>query len=191
MNEHGPVEIRTATLDTIETSQRLIDLVAVPYDTTATVEYDGRLIEESVAPGAFDGVHNRVAQGRIKQVFLEHRRDEWVGRVAALDTRRTDGLGATLKIRQTPEGDQALRDAIDGMYAASVGFAVAPRDQEWDGRDRRRIVKAYLDHIALTYSPAYTGTAVLAVRSAPAVIELSSTPNLDRILSQRAAQRYR
>jgi len=69
----------------------------------------------------------------------------------------------------------------------SVGFGVRPEWQKWEGRGRRRILKAYLDHIALVPQPAYTGAEVIAVRhSTPA----SATPNLDRIRAERAAMGY-
>jgi HK97 family phage prohead protease len=185
-HEHGPVELRTAPVDRVDYPARTIELIAVPYDQPATVEYQNRLIEESFVPGAFGDVHKRAAHRRMA-VNLEHDRDQWVGRVVALDTRSTDGLRASLLIRRGPVFDQVLDDAADGMYAASVGFAVGPRGQQWEGRSRRRIVTAFLDHIALTMTPAYAGTDVLAVRTAPE-IERSSTPNLDRVLAERAAR---
>ena len=68
------------------------------------------------------------------------------------------------------DGDQVL----DGRRrrharAASVGFGSVPSDQKWEGRTRRRITNAWLDHIALTPTPAYLGAEVLAVRHAPTV----------------------
>lgn len=190
MNDRPPIEIRTAPVTGVDYPARTIELVAAPYDQWATVEYpkgSGRTIEESFAPGAFGNVHVR-AQHRRMTVNLEHDRDQWVGRVLALDTRNSEGLRAELLIRRGPMFDQVLDDAADGMYAASVGFGVAPADQRWDGRERRRITKAFLDHIALTVTPAYSGTDVLAVRSAPEV-NTSATPNLDRLLAERARSR--
>lgn len=188
MTERAPIEIRTAAVTGVDYPARTIELIAAPYDQWATVEYpkgSGRTIEESFAPGAFGNVHAR-AQHRKMTVNLEHDRDQWVGRVLTLDTRNADGLRAELLIRRGAMFDQVLDDAADGMYAASVGFA--PTDQKWELRSRRRITKAWLDHIALTVDPAYAGTDVLAVRSAPAV-NTSATPNLDRLLAERARSR--
>jgi hypothetical protein len=82
-----------------------------------------------------------------------------------------------------------LDDAADELLGASVGMAVAPTDQTIE-RGRRRIRKAFLDHVALTATPAYLGAKVLEVRTAPAVGR-SSTPNLDLVLAERAEMRYR
>jgi hypothetical protein len=93
-----------------------------------------------------------------------------------------------VKIRRSAEGNQALDDAADGLLGASVGMAVSPTDQTLD-KGRRRIRKAFLDHVALTATPAYVGAAVLEVRTAP--LGVSLTPNLDAILAERAEMRYR
>lgn len=190
MTEFPPVEVRSAQIANVDYPNRIVELIAVPYDTWATVEYQGRLVEESVAPGAFGKVDRRVAQHR-PTVNLEHDREQWVGRVAAVDPDDPTGLRAQLLIRRGPQFEQVLDDAADGMYAASVGMAVFPKDQTWtDNGTRRRIVKAFLDHIALTVTPAYAGTDVLAVRTAPPAVNRSSTPNLDRILAERDAAAY-
>jgi len=185
MNEHATVEIRSAPLASVDYPARVVELFAVPYDEWTWVEYAGRMIEESFAPGSFGAVERRVGRARF-QVNLDHDPSRWVGRVLALRSRDPKGLRAELMIRRTPEGDQVLLDAADGMYGASVGFAVGPEDQTWESRDRRRITKAFLDHIALTPTPAYQGADVIAVRAAPS----SSTPNLDRILAMRDAEAY-
>jgi HK97 family phage prohead protease len=185
MSDKAPIELRTAPVAQVDYPARLIDLIAVPWNEWSAVEYQGRLIEESFDPGAFGAVEKRVGRARF-QVNMDHDPDRWVGRVIALDTGNRQGLRAGLQIRRNPEGDQVLMDAADGMLAGSVGFGVLPRDQTWVTRDRRRIIKAYLDHIALTPTPAYQGSEVIAVRSA-----MSATPNLDRILAERAGQAYR
>jgi HK97 family phage prohead protease len=160
--------------------------VAVPYDEWAIVEYQGRLIEESIDPAAFGMVQNRA---RRFLVNLEHDESRIVGNVREL--RSDKGLVAKVKIRRTPEGDQALDDAADGMLGASIGMAVSQAGQTWETRSKRRITKAFLDHIALTFTPAYVGAEVLEVRTSPTVVaieQVSLTPNLDRILAERRAK---
>lgn len=196
-DKRAPIELRTAALDTVDDTKREIDLIVVPYDEWATVEVGGRTVEESFAPGAFNGIEEAVRHGGSRfHVNLEHRSEAdvnpadrfRVGQVIALDPYDERGLHGTLKIRRTPEGDLALIDAKDGFYAASIGFGVTPENQEWtDNRSRRRILKAFLGHVALTASPAYSGANVLAVRSAA---PQSATPNLDRILAERAERAY-
>jgi len=187
MNERAPIEFRAAVpLERVDYEQRTIELVAVPWDEWATVEYRGRMIEESFAPGAFGAVDRRNEHRRVL-VNLDHDLSRWVGRVESLDPRDPVGLRTELRIRRTPEGEQTLVDAADGMLGGSVGFGALPANIEWSGRSRRRIRVAYLDHIALTATPAYVGAQVVDVRNAPGS---SSTPNLDRVLAERAEQAY-
>jgi len=188
MNDHGPIELRSAAIANVAYPDRTIDLVAVPYDEWTVVDYQGRLIEESVDPTAFGMVQNRA---RRFLVNMEHDADRVVGNVR--DLRSAKGLLATIKIRRTPEGDQALDDAADGMLGASIGMAVGTTGQTWETRSRRRITKAFLDHIALTFTPAYAGAEVLEVRTEPTVQHtepVSATPNLDRILAERRGALY-
>jgi HK97 family phage prohead protease len=185
VGDKAPIELRAVPIRGVDYPERLIDLLAVPWDEWSPVEYQGRMIEECFEAGAFGAVEKRVGRARF-QVNVDHDPQRWVGRVLALHPQDTAGLRAELQIRRTAEGDQVLVDAADGMLAGSVGFGVLPTDQRWETRDRRRIVKAYLDHIALTPTPAYQGSEVIAVRSSS-----STTPNLDRILAERASLAYR
>src|SRR5262245_24768283 len=180
--EHGPIEIRAAVVDAVAYPKRLLDVIAVPYDQWTPVPYNGKIIEESVAPGAFGDIGKRA--GRFL-VNLEHEPDRWLGRIIGFPA-DPSGLRARLQIRRTPEGDQALDDAADGMLGASVGMAVRG-DGQTIADGRRRIVKAFLDHVALTAQPAYAGAEVLDVRHRPSVTPASATPNLDRVLAQRRA----
>jgi phage head maturation protease len=100
---------------------------------------------------------------------------------------RREGLVAELKISGTALGEETLRLAADDVLGASAGFAllrkhgrygpVLPNAEVWESRNRRRLNKLYLAHIALTPDPAYTNTDVLAVRS---TTEKQETPNRDR-----------
>jgi len=187
MTERGPIEIRAAQVATVDYPERTLTMIVAPYDEWAVVEHRGALVEESFAPGAFGAIRNRA---RKFLVNMEHDAERWIGTV--LDLEDADvGLRATVKIRRSAEGDQALDDSADGLLGASIGMAVAPADGRIiDGK--RRIVKAFLDHIALTATPAYLGAQVLEVRRAPSlpVIGGSLTPNLDAILAERARARY-
>jgi len=191
MSEHGPVEIRAATVEAVSYPERSVDLLVVPYDEWTPVEYRGRIISESVAPGAFGAIRNRA---RKFLVNMEHDAARWVGTVVDLDGVNLRGLRATVKIRRNAEGDQALDDCADGLLGASIGMAVDPADQTVDGT-RRRIHKAFLDHVALTATPAYAGAEVLEVRHTPpfvtAAVVAGATPNLDRVLAEMAARGYR
>ena len=186
----APIELRTVTVDDVRFPERIIDLVAVPYDQWAPVEYQGRIIEEQFAPGAFGHVGNRASKFLVN---LEHDPDRVVGRVVKLDPDSPDGLRTEIFVRRGPDFDQVLDDAADGMLDGSVGFGAYPENQEWPRKDRRRIVKAFLDHIALTFTPAYRGANVVAVRSqlpSTMTATATATPNLDRVLAERLAASY-
>jgi phage head maturation protease len=102
------------------------------------------------------------------------------------------GLRMELRIAKTLAGDEVLELAADDLLGASIGMAVAPADQTVENR-RRRIRKAYLDHIALTATPAYVGARVLEVRHVldhPVAASVTATPNLDQILAERLARGY-
>lgn len=187
MTDRGPIEIRSAQVVAVDYPDRTVSLIVVPYDEWTEVEHRGRFIEESVAPGAFGAIRNRA---RKFLVNMEHDAARWIGTVLDLDPDHDAGLRSTVKIRRSAEGDQALNDAADGLLGASIGMAVSPGDAVLE-RGRRRIRKAYLDHIALTATPAYAGASVLEVRTASPAGGSSLTPNLDAILAERAELRYR
>jgi HK97 family phage prohead protease len=181
------IEIRRAEIAKVAYPDRMLELIAVPYDEWTPVEYRGRIVEESFAPGAFGAVAMRA---RKFLVNMEHDAARWVGTVLELRADDPAGLRTKIKIRRGPEGDAALDDAADSLLGASVGFAVGPRGKEQFTDGRRRIEKAFLDHIALTAQPAYVGAEVVDVRTQPQVTAATSTPNLDRILAERRTAEY-
>lgn len=188
----GPVEVRSAVIEEVSYPERTIDLIVVPYDEWGAVEYRGRIIEESFAPGSFGAVRKRA---RKFLVNMEHDPDRWVGTVLDLNADNEVGLRSKVKIRRTPEGDQALTDAADGFLGASVGFACAPDHFTWVTENRRRINFAYLDHVGLTSQPTYLGAELLEVRSSgltPRVVppETSPTPILDKVLAEMREAGY-
>jgi HK97 family phage prohead protease len=191
MTERGPIEIRSAPVASVDYPERVLSLILAPFDEWAVVETrTGALIEERIERGAFGAIRNRA---RKFTVNYDHDPERWLGTVLDLDPEDPRGLVGTVKIRRSPDGDQALNDCADGLLGASIGMAVAPGD-ETVANGRRVIRKAFLDHVALTPTPAYVGAEVLEVRTAPPAIVppvLSSTPNLDKILAERREEEYR
>jgi HK97 family phage prohead protease len=176
-----PLEYRAVTDFNVRFAERVIELVAIPWNTDAVVEVRGRVCVETVAPGSFDGVERRA--NRVK-VNRDHDIQRTIGRAFALHPSRTEGLVTELRIAQTPLGDETLALAEDGSLEASVGFIPMPGGERWtENRSRRHITKAFLDHIAMVPEGAYEGR-VLSVRM-PAMLadpgELAATPNLDEI----------
>lgn len=156
-----PVEIRRAVqVNAVDFDQREIELIAVPYGERGVVEYRGRLIEEEVLPGAFDGIERASVHVTANRDHDYHRT---IGKVTSYDTADQRGLVARVKVSDTPLGDESLTLANDGVLKASVGMLVRGSDQTVKN-GLRQIHRAFLDHIALVPSPAYMGAGVLAVR---------------------------
>jgi len=191
----APVEIRAAQIADVRYPERTIELLAVPYGQWADVVINDRMVKERFAAGAFGNIQNRADRVPVN---LEHDHERKVGRVRRFLPDDPAGLRSEILIRRGDDGDQVLDDAADGMLDGSVGFACLPEHMTWEGNNRRTINKAFLDHIALVWSPAYRGAKVLAVRSTlpppagavPAAADRTATPNLDAILLERLATSY-
>jgi HK97 family phage prohead protease len=188
MNEPtlGPIEYRSATTLEIRHAQRMIDMIAVPYNEPTQVLRRGRLVTEEFDPLAFNGVDGDVTVNRAHD--LEHP----LGRVTSFHPNDPRGLRVELRISKTSGGDEVLELADDGLLAPSVGFAALPGGEQWTA-DRRsvRVTRAKLFHIGLTGDPAYKGAKVLAVRSDHEPVERVSTPNLDRLRLEMLVERAR
>ena len=189
----GQLRWRTATQLGVSFPERIIELVVMPYETEALVPYGTRLVRETIARGAFDGIERRPNRIRVNR---DHLAERTVGRAVALHPSREEGLVGEIKIARTELGDETLALADEGCLDASAGFLPMPGGEQWQERSRVRIRKAWLGHIAMTPDPAYTGAAVLAVRNAVQKTEneVIPTPNLDQVrawmLEDRYAERY-
>ena len=74
----GPLEFRSSSVASVSFAQRVIEFVAVPYETEALVEYRGETWRESFLRGAWDGIErqpNRVKANR------DHDRQRTVGKI--------------------------------------------------------------------------------------------------------------
>ena len=188
------LEYRAATVADVSFPKREIELVVMPYESVTVVEHHGRMIEEIVSRGAFDGIERRTVK-----VNLDHKPDfaNGIGHTIALHPSRQEGLVAEVKIkRKHPLAELVMDSAADDELGASAGFALLfdengktyPDAQAWESRDRRRLKRLYLDHIALTPEPAYAAAKVLAVRSAARMT--SATPNRDQLEIERLREAY-
>ena len=175
-----------------DVSKRVITVIAVPYDEDTEInEPDGRQYVESFDRKAFDGITTRT--NRIP-VNRDHDGGRLVGKVLAFHPTRREGLVAELRMTpDVPLADETLAFARDDVLGASISFGAAPTDIEWfDQGRRRRVMRARLNHIALTPEPAYAGAAVLDVRHRPVVVgDPSATPLLDAVLAEWAADELR
>jgi phage head maturation protease len=158
-----PLEVRnTSEVTGVDVKQRIIEVIAVPYGQEAPVPYRGDMWLESFERGAFDGIETRANPVLVNR---EHKKGDTVGKVLQWWPERTEGLVAEVRIARTARGDETLALAEEGMIRASIGFGVRLRDQVLDRATmKRRIHKAFVDHLGLVEDPAYTGAEVLAVR---------------------------
>lgn len=179
--------LRNSTLTDVDRKQRLIDMVAIPWEQEADVEWRGEMWREVHARGAYDGIEEHAGRVRVNR---QHVRGDTVGKAVQFDPHSNLGLLARVKIADTPRGDETLALAEEDMLSPSVGFWLkSPSDQVLNKRTRmRRIVRAFVDHIALVENPAFEGAQVLSVRedqSGLTVVEtpLPSTPALDEAMN--------
>lgn len=180
----APVEIRTAAVANIDAEERIVTMIAIPYEQATTVPFRGEVWNEVVERGAFAGIENSTHTYRVNR---DHDKRRLVGKIVNYYPDREEGLVVDAYISKTELGDETLQLAKDGILGASVGMAIRPTDQILDRRDgsrTRRIKRAFLDHLALVPDPAYQGAEVLAVRSDTIVEEEFQAPILTPRLDQ-------
>jgi phage head maturation protease len=180
----GPVEERAAALDHVDFGQRILTLVAVPYEQSTQVEYRGEIWNEVFSRSAFNGFEpskRRVPVSAVlKAPSYGHGDGHLVGRVTEVLPDRGDGLVLDVRISDTPAGTETLQLARDDALSPSVGFAARGGDQMLDRRNMtRRINRAFLDHLSMVPIPAYGGARVLGMRDAPAPRLATDLPRLD------------
>ena len=80
MSVPAPIEFRSSTVAGVNFAQRTIEIVAVPYEETAPVEYRGEVWNEVFLRGSFDGIEKR--PGRVC-ANRDHERQRTVGKVTS------------------------------------------------------------------------------------------------------------
>lgn len=190
----GELRFRTAEQVGVDYPNRIIELVVMPYEQEALVSHQGRMVREVFSRGAFDGISRRANRIRVNR---DHDLKRTVGRALAFHPSRQDGLVAELKIARTELGDETLALAEEGILDASAGYLPMADGEVWETRNRVRITRAWLGHIAMTPDPAYESARVLSVRhaAAEAAPEASTpgsdTPNLDQVRAWILEDRFR
>jgi phage head maturation protease len=187
------VEWRSATVDDVNRRQRIITVIAIPYEEEGTAFYRGEVWNEVHHRGAYRGVD--LSAGRVP-ILVEHDPKIQLGKAANIDPDHASGLLARMKISDPGEmGERYLALAEDDAVSASVGFYLKSNaDQRLNRRTMlREINRAFLDHIALVGQPAYAGAKVLSVASdeqqkTAADLPRLDTPKLDAILNDELFQ---
>lgn len=176
--------LRYRTVETLEVDypNRTIELVVTPYEAEAVVQMSGRLVTEVFSRGSYNGIERRANRIRVNR---DHDITRTVGRAVRLHPSREVGLVAEIRIAKTTLGDETLALADEGILDASAGYLPMEGGELWETRDRVRITKAWLGHIAMTPDPAYHGANVLAVRHNDGAVVVAAveegTPNLDQV----------
>lgn len=170
----APLEYREASLIGVNFAQRTVEVVAVPYDEEALIEYRGETWRESFLRGAFDGIETRPNRVRANR---DHDKTRTIGKAIAFWPSRVEGLVAEIRIGHTQVGDETLALANEDMLSPSAGFGVPGSGQILEP-PFRRIRKAFLDHIAFVESPAYQGARVVSVRSEVEPLSAADLPKL-------------
>lgn len=186
----GALRMRTAEMIGVSFPKRTIELIVTPYEEETSVPHQGRIVTEIFSRGAYDGIERRANRIRVNR---DHQRERTVGRALSLHPSRVEGLVAEVRIAQTPLGDETLTLADEGILDASAGYLPMAGGEKWETRNRVRVTRAWLGHIAMTPDPAYESANVLAVRNAstlPEVAQPVSTPNLARLEIQRLREEY-
>jgi len=198
-----------ATLGDVNFSERIITIVAVPYEEPTPVEYRGQWWNEVFSRSAFNGLEARMKRRDQKRIPVvahfglpeSHSHDgaHLIGKVVQAFPDRPEGLVLDLKVSETAAGDEALVLARDDALSPSVGYGVRPGDYMLEKRSMtRRINRAFLDHLAMVSQQAFAGARVIAMRSAQnqaalVPLEQLSTPKLDEFVGdpifEWAAQR--
>jgi hypothetical protein len=84
-----PIEIRSTTeIAEVDSRQRIITLLTVPYERWAKVEYRGEVWDEVFSRTAFDGIEKRPQRVRVNR---EHLRGDTVGKAVAFYPDRRGG----------------------------------------------------------------------------------------------------
>lgn len=182
----GPIEYRAAALDGVDFGQRIITVVAAPYEQPAPVEYRGSVWLEVYHRSTFNG-----AEGAPHRIRANRSHDETrtVGKVLRFyPDHPVSGLVADVKVAKTALGDETLALADEECLSASLAFAV-PRGGERLERQSmtRHIDKAYMRHLSFVENAAYTGAQVLSVRHDSLEVDQRSpliTPNLDEAIAE-------
>lgn len=170
----------------INVKQRLIDLIAVPWDQETEVPWRNEIWNEVFRRGAFDGLADHAGRVIVTRDHTETGRGDLVGKLVQVDPQYQDGLFTRAKIGRTLLGDETLALAEDDMLSPSVGYRTKQIDDvRVDRRLRlREVVRAFLDHVSLVPVAAFAGAQVLAVREDQSGLAVGPPPPQARAIDK-------
>lgn len=169
--ERGEIQYRAATIDALDTTERVVEMRAVPYE-----------VETQLGPGVFEvfsrGAFRNAAKDPARcKLWAGHSTDggKIVGQAFEVDD-RDDGLWVRARVSHTPAGDELLTLAGDRVLdESSIEFAPIAPESGGMVISRRatgtvvRHKRAHLRGVALVPFGAYgRGALVMSVRDAEA-----------------------
>ena len=120
----GRIEYRSAGHINVNPGARLIELLAVPYNIDATVNVQGRTIQESFSNTAFANIDKQPARIIATR---DHDPTRLIGRVVHLELFHPEGLVTTIKASDTPLGRESVElDATRYSTRASGSRSQTP-----------------------------------------------------------------
>lgn len=181
------IEWRSARMDDVNIKDRVIRVIAVPYEQRTQVPIGSEVWWEQFLYGAFSNLGQQERQ-RFS-VNRDHDKHRTIGRVINYDAADPKGLIIESRISPTELGEETLILAADDALGGSVGFSARRSDCIWDRHTMTRSVqRAYLDHLAFVPDPAYEGAQVLSVRSGGVGEVWQPTPAIDEVQSDPLMQ---
>lgn len=181
---------RDSQVSSIDFAERIIEVIAVPWDEETTVFWRGEPWGEVFRRGAFAGLEKDPSRVRVNR---EHERGNTIGKLVEVDPKHETGLFARMYIAPTTRGDETLVLAREGMISASIGYrANKPSDVKLHKNRTpklREVITGFLDHLAMVESPAFAGAHVLAAYDSESQHPeadgppLNQTPALDAAMS--------
>lgn len=147
----------------IDFKQRIIDVIAVPWEKEARIFWRGEWWAETIQRGAFDGSESRAGKIRANR---EHVKGATVGKLVEIDPAHERGLFVRVKVVRGPKGDELLYLAEEDMVSGSIGYRTNKGSDVILDRKAmtRRVVNGFLDHLGFVEDPAFKEAEVLAVR---------------------------
>jgi HK97 family phage prohead protease len=181
----GELHVRAAQTVGVDFPKRIIELIVTPWESEALVTDRGpRPVTEIFSRGAYDGIEHRPTRIRANR---DHQLTRTVGRAVSFNPGHERGLVAEVRIARTELGDETLALAEEDCLDASAGYRSLPSGEKWEARDRVRVNKAWLGHIALVPEAAYEGAKVLSVRHKGEPVWL---PNRERLELEQLREQY-
>lgn len=187
--------LRSAEVELVGVSfpERTIEVIVIPYEREALVGHPGKPdappVKEVISRGAFDGIERRA--NRVK-ANRDHDTTRLFGHAAAFYPKHETGLKAKIRVARTDLGTETLELASNGDLDVSAGF-VPLEELQWETRERYRVTKAFLHHVALVPDGAYGEDAgVLAVRAGSVLrgSERAATPRADAYRTRLLQEQY-